>query len=77
MTTSNSTDILDLAASAREIADNEPAGSLSHAAAASVAITCATTRDVSQARTVLDGISPDEVRQAALELFDQLSALAE
>lgn len=74
MTTPHSTDILDLAASAREIADNEPTGSLSHAAAASVAITCATTRDIAHARTVLDGVSPDDVRQAALELFHRLSA---
>jgi hypothetical protein len=75
--TPRSTDVLDLAASAREIADREPAGSLSHAAAASVAITCATTRDIAHARTVLDGVSPDDVREAALELFDRLSAEAE
>ncbi|MCG5212035.1 hypothetical protein [Streptosporangium sp. KLBMP 9127] len=67
-------DNLDLAASAQEMADTAPAGSVDRAAATSVAITCATTRDVTQARTALDGITPDEVRQAALELFDRLSA---
>jgi hypothetical protein len=38
-----------------------------------VAITLATTRDIDDARQTLDGVSPDEVRQAALALFDRLS----
>lgn len=67
-------DNLDLAATAQELADSAPAGSVSRAAASSVAITLATTRDTDQARTTLDGISPEEVRQAALELFDRLAA---
>ncbi|MFG3441952.1 hypothetical protein ACGF0J_32305 [Nonomuraea sp. NPDC047897] len=66
------TDNLDLAASAQELADAAPAGSLDRAAAASVAITLATTRDTAQARQTLDGLAPDDVRQAALRLFDRL-----
>ncbi|GIH76472.1 hypothetical protein [Planobispora longispora] len=74
MTAPHERDNLDLAATAQEIADGARAGSLDHAAAASVAITCATTRDLSHARTVLAGVTPDEVRRAALELFERLSA---
>ncbi|MCT9935093.1 hypothetical protein N5079_33300 [Planotetraspora sp. A-T 1434] len=70
--TSSTKDNLDVAASAQELADSAPAGSLSHAAAKSVAITCATTRDLAEARAALDGITPDDVRQAALELLDRL-----
>ncbi|MFI6500250.1 hypothetical protein [Nonomuraea typhae] len=66
-------DNLDLAASAQELADGAPAGSVRRAAASSVAITLATTRDADHARTTLDGLSPDEVRQAALDLFDDLT----
>jgi hypothetical protein len=73
LTTQRTTDNLDLAASAREMADGEPAGTLGHTAAASVAITFATTRDVAQARNVLDGVTPDEVRRAALEIFERLT----
>lgn len=73
MTTQFGKDNLDLAASAQELADSAPTGSLRHAAAKSVAITFATTRDVAQARDTLNGISPADVRQAALELFDELS----
>ncbi|MEU8250726.1 hypothetical protein [Nonomuraea sp. NPDC048916] len=68
------TDNLDLAASAQQLADTAPAGSLDRVAATSVAITLATTRDAEQARKTLDGLSPDDVRQAALVLFDRLSA---
>jgi hypothetical protein len=71
---SSKKDNLDLAAIAQELADHAPAGSLTATAAASVAITCATTRDFAQARAVLDGVTPNEVRQAALELFDRLAA---
>ncbi|MCW2880667.1 MAG: hypothetical protein JWQ95_4767 [Sphaerisporangium sp.] len=74
MTSAPRTDNLDLATTAREMADNAPAGSLSHAAATSVAITCATTRDVSEARAALGGVTPAEVRDAALALFGRLSA---
>ncbi|GAA3440862.1 hypothetical protein [Planomonospora venezuelensis] len=77
MTAASERDNLDLAATAQEIADGAQAGSIDHAAAASVAITCATTRDAAHARAVLDGLTPDEVRQAALELFDRLAAPAE
>jgi hypothetical protein len=65
---------LDLAASAREIADNAPAGSLQQAAAGSVAVTCATTRSVAEARSVLEGVTPEEVRVAALDLLARLEA---
>ncbi|MEV0166423.1 hypothetical protein ACGFJC_42200 [Nonomuraea fuscirosea] len=67
-------DNLDLAASAQELADAAPTGSIDRAAASSVAITLATTRDISDARKTLDGLSPEEVRQAALQLFDRLSS---
>ncbi|MEV7804188.1 hypothetical protein AB0O28_14685 [Microbispora sp. NPDC088329] len=77
MTTQFGKDNLDLATSAQEVADSAPTGSLRHAAAKSVAITFATTRDAAQARDTLNGISPDDVRQAALELFDELSARAD
>ncbi|MGI5489287.1 hypothetical protein [Microtetraspora malaysiensis] len=69
----NLKDNLDVAMSAREMADSAPAGSLRQAAAASVAISCATARDIDQARVALDGITPDEVRQAAIEIFDRLA----
>mgnify|MGYP006976755753 CR=1 FL=1 len=65
---------LDLAATARRIADSAPAGSLEQAAAGSVAVTCATTRNVAEARSVLTGVTPEEVRRAALELLDRLEA---
>ncbi|GGK89749.1 hypothetical protein Sme01_50110 [Sphaerisporangium melleum] len=71
--TSASADNLDLATSARELADREPAGSLTHAAATSVAITCATTRNIAEARAVLYGVTPPDVREAALALFNRLS----
>ncbi|WP_248958614.1 hypothetical protein [Sphaerisporangium perillae] len=74
MTSASKTDNLDLATSAREMADREPAGSLSHAAATSVAITCATTRNIAEARAVLQGVTPPDVREAALSLFTRLSA---
>ena len=65
---------LDLAATARRIADSAPAGSLEQAAAGSVAVTCATTRNVAEARSVLAGVTPEEVRRAALDLLDRLEA---
>ncbi|GAA4093054.1 hypothetical protein ACIBH1_31290 [Nonomuraea sp. NPDC050663] len=64
---------LDLAEEAQRLADGAPAGSLDRVAAHSVAITCATTRDTEQARQTLDGLAPQEVRQAAIELFDRLA----
>lgn len=76
MTTAPKTDNLDLATSAQEVADSSPAGSLGHAAATSVAITLATTRDLPEARAVLDGVTPDDVRTAAIELFDKLATSA-
>lgn len=76
MTAAPKIDNLDLAATAREMADSAPAGSLSHAAATSVAITCATTRDVFEARAALGGVTPVHVRQAALEIFTRLTAVS-
>ncbi|GAA5084916.1 uncharacterized protein involved in high-affinity Fe2+ transport [Thermocatellispora tengchongensis] len=67
-------DNLDLAATAQQMADDAPAGSLDQAAAASVAITCATTRDIGDARSALAGITPDDVRQKAMELFERLAS---
>lgn len=72
--TPSARDNLDLAAEARKLADDAPAGSLAATAAASVAITCATTRDIAQARAALHGVTPEEVRQAALELFERLAS---
>jgi len=66
-------DTLDLATSAHEISEQAPDGSLDRAAAGSVAVTCATARDFEQARAALEKVQPDEVRAAALELFDRLS----
>ncbi|MFG1707479.1 hypothetical protein ACFLIM_30185 [Nonomuraea sp. M3C6] len=66
-------DNLDLAASAQQLADAAPTGSIDRAAASSVAITLATTRDISHARKTLDGVTPEEVRDAAVEIFEQLS----
>ena len=74
MTTAPKMDNLDLAATAREMADHATAGSLGHAAATSVAITCATTRGLPEARAALDGITPSDVRLAAVELFGRLTA---
>jgi hypothetical protein len=76
LTNPHTHDNLDLAAKAQELADNELAGLLDRTAAKSVAITCATTRDLTEAREALDGVSPDEVRQAALALFDRLTTQA-
>ncbi|GII57383.1 hypothetical protein Pth03_57720 [Planotetraspora thailandica] len=76
MTSPLERDNLDLATSAQELADSAPAGSLRQAAAKSLAITLATTRDMTQARSALDGVAPDDVRQAALDLFDQLAGHA-
>lgn len=64
---------LELAERAREVADSAPAGSLEQAAAGSVAVTCATTRSVAHARDVLDGVSPEPVRKAAIKLLDHLA----
>ena len=58
MTNPHTHDNLDLAAKAQELADNELAGLLDRTAAKSVAITCATTRDLTEARDALDGVSP-------------------
>lgn len=74
MSSASTKDNLDLAESAQGIADRAPAGSLEKAAAGSVAVTCATTRDADHARAVLDGVVPDDVRRAALELFEDLTA---
>ncbi|MBO3747777.1 hypothetical protein J5X84_16990 [Streptosporangiaceae bacterium NEAU-GS5] len=66
-------DNLDLATSARELADSEQPGTLNHAAATSVAITCATTRNLQHARQTLGGVSPASVRDAAINLLDRLA----
>lgn len=77
MTASDSRDNLDVAESARQIADRAPAGSIERAAAGSVAVTCATTRSLVEARNVLEGVTPDDVREAALDLLRRLSAGAD
>ncbi|GAA4616403.1 hypothetical protein GCM10023195_72920 [Actinoallomurus liliacearum] len=74
MSSPSTKDNLDLAEHARDLADRAPAGSLEKAAAGSVAVTCATTRDVEQARTVLGGVVPADVRQAAIALLERLAA---
>jgi hypothetical protein len=37
-----------------------------------VAVTCATTRTLAEARSVLDGVTPEDVRDAAFALLDRL-----
>lgn len=76
MSTPSTPDNLDLATTAREMADQAPAGSLEKAVAGSVAITCATTRTYQEAIDVLGGIQPVEVRRPAIEFLERL-ALAE
>ena len=73
MSTSKTRDNLDLATTAREMADQAPAGSLEKAVAGSVAVTCATTRTVEEARDVLRGVVPIEVRRPAIQLLDRLA----
>lgn len=73
MSTPKTQDNLDLATTAREMADRAPAGSLEKAVAGSVAVTCATTRTVEEARDVLGGIVPVEVRRPAIEFLDRLA----
>ena len=74
MSATQTIDNLEIAARARQISDSAPAGSLEQAAAGSVAVTCATTRTVAEAKTVLEGVQPDGVRQAAVELLDRLAS---
>jgi hypothetical protein len=74
LSTPSKRDNLDLATTARKIADSAPAGTLEKAVAGSVAVTCATTRTIDEARSVLGGVIPEEVRQPALELLERLSA---
>jgi hypothetical protein len=69
----DSRDNLELAENARQIADSAPAGSVERAAAGSVAVTCATTRSLNEAQTVLEGVTPDNVREAALDLLRRLA----
>jgi hypothetical protein len=73
LSTSKTRDNLDLATAAREMADQAPAGSLEKAVAGSVAVTCATTRTVEEARDVLRGVVPIEVRRPAIQLLDRLA----
>jgi hypothetical protein len=73
VSTPKTQDNLDLATTAREMADRAPAGSLEKAVAGSVAVTCATTRTVEEARDVLGGIVPVEVRRPAIEFLDRLA----
>lgn len=63
-----------LAKAARTLAAGAPVGSLAHAAAVSVAATCAATRNLAHAKDALAGIDPPRVRLAALQLFDRLTA---
>ncbi|GLY87552.1 hypothetical protein [Actinoallomurus iriomotensis] len=76
MSTPKPPDNLDLATTAREMADQAPAGSFEKAVAGSVAVTCATTRTYEEAIDVLGGIQPVEVRRPAIEFLKRL-ALAE
>ena len=73
MSTPRTRDNLDLATTAREMADRAPAGSFEKAVAGSVAVTCATTRTLEEARDVLGGIVPVEVRRPAIEFLDRLA----
>lgn len=73
MSTPKTRDNLDLATTAREMADRAPAGSFEKAVAGSVAVTCATTRTIEEARDVLGGIVPVEVRKPAIEFLDRLA----
>ena len=73
MSTPKTRDNLDLATTAREMADRAPAGSFEKAVAGSVAVTCATTRTLDEARDVLSGIVPVEVRRPAIEFLDRLA----
>ena len=59
MSSPSTKDNLDLAENAQHIADRAPAGSLEKAAAGSVAVTCATTRDLAHARTAYDGLAAE------------------
>jgi hypothetical protein len=67
-------DNLELAATARDAADRAPDGSFEKAVAGSVAVTCATTRTLDDARHVLGGIVPEEVRKPAIDFLDHLIA---
>jgi hypothetical protein len=73
VSTPKTRDNLDLATTAREMADRAPAGSFEKAVAGSVAVTCATTRTIEEARDVLGGIVPVEVRRPAIEFLDRLA----
>jgi hypothetical protein len=73
LSTQHAKDNLDLATTAREVADRAPAGSLEKAVAGSVAITCATTRTFEEAKDVLGGIHPVEVRAPAIEFLERLA----
>jgi hypothetical protein len=73
VSTPKTRDNLDLATTAREMADRAPAGSFEKAVAGSVAVTCATTRTIEEARDVLSGIVPVEVRLPAIEFLDRLA----
>jgi hypothetical protein len=73
VSTPRTRDNLDLATTAREMADRAPAGSFEKAVAGSVAVTCATTRTLDEARDVLGGIVPVEVRRPAIEFLDRLA----
>jgi hypothetical protein len=73
MSTPNTQDNLDLATTAREVADRAPAGSLEKAVAGSVAVTCATTRTFEEAKDVLGGLEPEEIREPAIAFLERLA----
>jgi hypothetical protein len=73
MSSPQTRDNLDLATTARELADRAPNGSLEKAVAGSVAVTCATTRTVEEARDVLGGLEPVEIREPAIAFLDRLA----
>jgi len=57
----------DLAAQARHLAADAPAGSIARKAAGVLAVSLATTGTLTGARRVLEAVHPPEVRQAAAE----------
>jgi hypothetical protein len=63
-----------LAARARDLAARAPAGSMDRKAAGCAAVARAESSTVQGARKVLGLLWQDDVRQAALDLIDQLAA---
>lgn len=62
-----------LAVRAYTLADQSPNGSTARKAALCCGVVLATTSSPEAARRALAGVRPDEVRDAATELFDRLT----